>query len=92
MLKGRSPDLAKDPGRITSEFFTAPCPTNKWDATPKGTATIYYSFMFAYSAWASQNPCFRYDGKGNSKFAPEAIQLAGALDAFKKSGNLMDSK
>ncbi len=92
MLKGRSSNLARDLGRISGDFLSAPSPGNKWDATPKGTATIYYSFMFAYSAWASETPCFRYDGNGNSKFAPQQIAIDGALDAFKKSGNLMDAK
>ena len=92
MLKGRSSNLARDLGRISGDFLSAPSPGNKWDATPKGTATIYYSFMFAYSAWASETPCFRYDGNGNSKFAPQQIAIDGALDAFKKSGNLMDPK
>ena len=92
LIQGRPSVAAASTSGFASQFLAAlpPSPAPKWDATPKGVATMFYTYMFAYSAWASETPCFRYDGNGNNKKCPEHNLMDQALDNFKKGGNLLD--
>lgn len=68
----------------------APTPNPKWYGTPRGVASIFQSFMYSYSSWANQNPCFSYGGAGNNGFAAENTLITSALGTEAKAGILVE--
>ena len=48
---------------LANQFLNAPTyPHTTWGATPASVATMLYSYMFAYGAYANQTPCFASQG------------------------------
>lgn len=81
---------ASDPSAIAAQFINAPPPPgSKWGATPSGVASLISAYTYAYTAWATESPCFSYNGNGNANKCPEYVLINDALSGFSKGGNLV---
>ncbi len=68
---------------LATQFMAAPSsPAAKWSATPSGLASLMYTFMNAYTAWAAQTPCFAFKGQNSEQQVPEYTMLQAVLKCF----------
>jgi type II secretory pathway pseudopilin PulG len=64
----------------------AGAPYSTWGPTPRGVAEILSAYMYGYSGWANESPCFGYHGiTGNGNFPPEATLIGDALSCITKN-------
>ncbi len=63
----------------------------QWGGTPQQLATAMSAYMYAYTLWSSNSPCFSYTGTGNPNSADLVTYelIHEVVESFAKSGSLV---
>lgn len=106
LLQGSVSTTASNSSGIASQFLAADPPHDvhdndhhhyegKGNVTPAGVAAMLYGYMFAYTAWSSQSPCFGYDDStddGKGEKSSHRNMMDKVFDEFEHGAKLFDSR
>ena len=108
LLQGSVSTAAATSSGIASQFLAASPPygndawerghhhyKGKGNTSPAGVAAMLYGYMFAYTAWSSQSPCFGYDDSsddGKGEKSSHRNMMDKVFDEFEHGANLFDKR